>query len=225
MVGESWPPSWLRVKAGEVTALGCHGLRVGFAFFEAGFEEREDLGVVGAGLEVAETISEVVAGGVLVGRGDAGRRVRGGVVAHLLALGGLEGGQVGLEGAADLVGGVDVGGELVGLDDLREGAQLCVVAVGGEVGGQAQARAFGCVGDEGAGVGFRVGVARQVGFAFEAQAAGDLFDGRHDVVGNLVVAAQAHAFTEHGFDVDSLEHAGGGDDGFERAELLVGEGS
>ena len=99
------------------------------------------------------------------------------------------------------------------------------MAVGGEVGGQSEARAFGCVGDEGAGVAFRAGMGRHVGFAFEAQAAGDLFDGRHDVVGNLVVAAQSHAFTEHGFDIDSLEHAGGGDDGFECAELLVGEGA
>ena len=168
MVGEGWPPSGLRVEGSEVTALGCHGPRVGLAFFEAGFEECEDLVLVGAGLEVAETISEVVAGGVLVRRGDAGGRVCGGVVAHLLALGGLEGGQVGLEGAADLVGGVDIGSKLVGLDDLREGAQLRVVAVGGEVGGQREARAVGRVGDEGAGVAFRAGMGRHVGFAFEA---------------------------------------------------------
>ena len=99
------------------------------------------------------------------------------------------------------------------------------MAVGGEVGGQSEARTFGCVGDERAGVAFRAGMGRHVGFAFEAQAPGDLLDGWHDVVGDLVVAAEAHAFTEHAFDVDSLEHAGGGDDGFECAELLVGEGS
>ena len=159
MAGEGRPPSWLRVEVGEVAALGGHSRRVGFAFFEAGFEEGQDLGVVGAGLEVAEAVGEVVAGGVLVGRGDAGGRVRVSVVAHLLALGGFEGGQVGLEGAADLVGGVHVWSELVGLDDLREGAQLRVVAVAGEVGGQSEARAFGSVGDEGARVGFRARMA------------------------------------------------------------------